>query len=127
MIQTIAAALLIAQLSGGVEMKVERPDAVPLSAITNADLVVYCQSARDRSPHRIPDRGERSMLAPKIVRMWSPDYTGQCIVKSVKVKRGLFKFYTLDDPQGPRGWIQDLGYATPKGWAYRYWLADAQE
>jgi hypothetical protein len=104
----------------------DRPAWIPAGAVTSAEMVAVHRSFY-RIATRVNPSGEVSILGKDIVALWPHSYRhwGPCKIMSVPIygHPGNFSFFTVGDPSGPSGWVQDLGYKEKKGWAYRYWFA----
>ena len=124
----LAAPAWSSELTGRVEHTagdIARPPFVTLGAYTNDQMVgQYYSIFKTRNEKPIPPSGQKIKLEKEITRYWSgagaPSFLVQC--RPIPNFPGNFYFSAVNEPYGPRGWLQDLGYSGEKGRVYRYWF-----
>lgn len=101
---------------------IERPSWVGLQATTNENMIGYVH--KGKRPYKIPVKGAQMTMYRELTQYWKKakhlDVTIDC--QPVQGHPGNFRFSSVLTYLGPRGWIEDLGYKTEQGWAYRYWF-----
>jgi hypothetical protein len=115
------------QTQSGAADKETRPNWIPAGAFTNDDMIAYygVKMFGLKYSWRLPTQRITAKLDKDISMYWlgyRPDKCKIRIEPDDSAPGGNFKFHTLGDPAGPRGWLQSTGIKDETGWQYRYWF-----
>jgi len=107
-----------------------RPDWLPGYAYTN-DYMVAPYHNFDLSPwdkSKIPQHRKVIRLSESVTKFWHGDVSQPCLISLEPLAQAPGNFsFASEEPNGPRGWLQDTNEANSKGYPiYRYWFAQSR-
>lgn len=119
-------ALIASPLPASSSNAIDHPDWIPAHAYTNADMIMnyfnLCPLLRFGQP--IPASGQNVRLFKSITCYWRAGRYGNCetYFSPIYGHPGNFTFFTVNDMNGPHGWVQDTGQRQHGTHLYRIWF-----